>query len=76
MERSFLRLRRERVLRGWSQTDLTVWTRIPQSNLSLIERGLVPVHPEWRRRLAKVFTLPEDVLFAVDDEPAVAERVG
>lgn len=59
-----LRLKQERLRRGWSLTQLTVRTRIDSAALSKIERGVWPCGPEWRRRIAAAFGLPEEVLFA------------
>jgi transcriptional regulator with XRE-family HTH domain len=65
-----LRLRAERVRRGWSLTRVTMQTGIASADLSALERGLRPAHPGWRRRLAKAFKLPEAELFAeVPKEP-------
>ena len=62
-------LRAERRRRGWSLTHVTVLSGIATADLSLVERGLRPAHPGWRRRLAVAFRLPETVLF-----PAEAPR--
>lgn len=58
-----LALRRERLKRGWSLTQVTVLTGIDGSALSKIERRVWPCGPEWRRRIAAAFGLPEEVLF-------------
>jgi transcriptional regulator with XRE-family HTH domain len=68
---AFLRLRRERLARGWTQRDVQLRTQIVQPKLSLIERGLMPYcPPDWKRRLVRVFGLPEEVLLAEDPEAA------
>jgi transcriptional regulator with XRE-family HTH domain len=59
-----LRLRAERLRRGWSITRVTMLTGISAPDLSVVERGLRPAHPGWRRRLATAFKLPEAELFA------------
>lgn len=56
-------LRRERLRRGWSMVKVCGLTGISPSNLSLLERGLQPAYPGWRRRLAKAFDVPVEVLF-------------
>jgi transcriptional regulator with XRE-family HTH domain len=61
--RNHLRLRDERLRRGWSQLDVAVRTGLPPSTISVVERGLVHAHPGWRRRLARAFGLPEAALF-------------
>ena len=63
-----LRLRTERKRRGWSQTFVTALTLIAQSDLSLVERGLRPAPPLWRRRLSQAFGIPEKELFAPTEE--------
>lgn len=44
-------------------------TKIPLANLSLLERGLHPAHPAWRRRISEALDASEDILFPV--EPSV-----
>lgn len=61
-----LRLREERLRRGWSLTKLTVVTGINSSSLSQIERGKLTAFPAWRRRLAAAYGLPEEALFGTD----------
>ncbi|MDP1568954.1 MAG: helix-turn-helix transcriptional regulator [Vicinamibacterales bacterium] len=63
-----LKLRTERLRRGWSQTQVTLRTGITPADLSMIERGLRPAYPGWRRRLSEAFALPEDYLFAEDTD--------
>jgi transcriptional regulator with XRE-family HTH domain len=57
------RLREERLRRGWSLTRVTVATGIAAGDLSLLERGLRPAFPGWRRRLAAAFEMSEAELF-------------
>jgi transcriptional regulator with XRE-family HTH domain len=57
------RLREERRRRGWSLTRVTALTGISTCDVSLIERGLRPAYPGWRRRLAEAYGLPEAELF-------------
>lgn len=65
-----LKLRQERLRRGWSLVEVCVRTRIESTNISKIERGLLPAYPGWRQRLADAFDMPEDVLFekVTDDD--------
>ncbi len=59
-----LRLREERLKRGWSLARLCALTGgIDPAALSKIERGYWPAGPGWRRRIAEVFEMPESVLF-------------
>ena len=59
-----LKLREERQRRGWSLVDVTMKTGIASADVSLMERGLKPAYPGWRRRLSQAFGLPEAELFA------------
>jgi putative transcriptional regulator len=67
-----LRLRVERLRRGWSQTHVTVLTGISGPAVSALELGRVHPHPGWRRRLAEAFGMDEATLFeeVSDQEPA------
>jgi transcriptional regulator with XRE-family HTH domain len=67
-----LRLKAERLARGWSQTKVSGLTGIASPDLSAIERRVRPAFPSWRRRLAVAFKLPEEVLFAEIPEETVA----
>jgi transcriptional regulator with XRE-family HTH domain len=64
-----LKLKQERLKRGWSLTYLCTITGIAPPALSEIERGLRVVYSGWKRRIAQAFNMPEDTLFAeVDDD--------
>ena len=63
-----LTLREERWRRGWSLTRVTMLTGISPSDLSLIERGMLPAYPAWRQRLSTAFELPEEHLFSDSSE--------
>lgn len=56
-------LRAERRKRGWSLTYVSGLTGIAHADLSMLERGLRPAFPGWRRRLARAFGLPAEELF-------------
>jgi transcriptional regulator with XRE-family HTH domain len=58
-----MRLRDERVRRGWSQTRLSGLTGISQADISAIECGRQAPWPSWRRRIAEVMGIPEAELF-------------
>jgi transcriptional regulator with XRE-family HTH domain len=63
-----LPLRKHRKRRGWTLTHLTRITGIAANDLSMLERGLRPAFPGWRRRIVAAFGLTEDELFRVADE--------
>lgn len=63
-----LALRVERQRRGWSITEVTCRTGIAESQLSNIERQLIPAYPGWKKRIAEAFELPEAELFREVDE--------
>jgi transcriptional regulator with XRE-family HTH domain len=65
-----LQLRRARQRRGLSLTQLTAMTGIATTDLSLLERGLRPAFPGWRRRIAEALGMPEEYLFrSIEDPP-------
>lgn len=65
-----LQLRKERERRRWSLTYVTRKTGIAANDLSMLERELRPAFPRWRKRIARVFGLPEGRLFCpADDSP-------
>lgn len=68
-----LRLKAERLARGWSQTRVSMLTGIASPDISAVERGLRHAHAGWRRRLSAAFKLPEDVLFSQVDTEQVAK---
>jgi transcriptional regulator with XRE-family HTH domain len=67
-EAAVLQLRRERERRRWSLTYVTRRTGIAANDLSMLERELRPAFPRWRKRIARVFGLPEDRLFRPADD--------
>ncbi len=68
-----LRLKAERLRRGWSQTRVSMLTGIASPDVSAIERGMRYPHPGWRRRLAAAFKVPEEQLFAPIDDASHTE---
>jgi transcriptional regulator with XRE-family HTH domain len=65
-----LRLRSERLKRGWTQTRLSALTGIAASDLSVYENGHRRAGAGVRARLASVFGMAEADLFApVAPEP-------
>lgn len=74
-----LQLQVERLRRGWSQTKLSALTGgIAQSDLSAFENERRQAGAGQRQRIAAVFALPEEFLFASADceadEPAKVAR--
>ena len=70
---SEMRLREERLRRGWSQTRVAALSGIASPDVSALERGVKPVYPGWRRRLAEVFGMTEEELFG-PAAPAEGQR--
>jgi hypothetical protein len=60
------RVREMRLRRGWSLTHLTTLTAIATQDISALERGLRPLYPGWRRRLARAFGMSEAELFGAE----------
>ena len=67
-----LRLKAERIRRGWSQLDVAYRARIQPSELSRLERGLAIPYPGQAARLATVFEITAEQLLQVDYPEAVA----
>ena len=68
-----LKLRKARKEKGWSLTDVTVKTGIPEPTLSALEGGKLHPYPGYKRRLAKALGIPEGDLFQeVDDADKTA----
>jgi len=63
-----LRLRHERLRRGWSQFYTGTLANIEPSTVAQIERGHRFPYPGWRKRLAAAFDLPEEALFTPAEE--------
>jgi transcriptional regulator with XRE-family HTH domain len=67
-----LQLRRVRQEKNLTLRELETRTGIANGDLSLIERGLKPSWPGWRKRIALVLGVSEDVLFS-SVEPEISE---
>ena len=65
-----MRLKKVRQDRGWSLTDVTMKTGIPEPTLSALENGKLHPYPGYKRRLAKALAIPEADLFqeVADDD--------
>ena len=61
-----LRMKAERLRRGWSQLDVAFRARIQPSELSRLERGLATPYPGQAERLAQLFELsPQELVQSV-----------
>ena len=65
-----LRLKAERIRRGWTQTILAAKaTRLSASDVSRIENGRTQPYPGQLRRLARALKVPpDDLLTKVDGD--------
>jgi len=57
-----LKIRAERLRRGWRLLDLAYHANVPLSELSRIETGQAQPYPAYAQRLAKVLSLSVDEL--------------
>jgi transcriptional regulator with XRE-family HTH domain len=57
-----LRIKAERILRGWTQLELAFRARVPVSELSRIETGRSKPYPSHAARLAETLGLKESEL--------------
>lgn len=58
------RIREIRLAQGISGLTLASMTRIAQGDISKLERGLLFLHPGWRRRIAEALRVDEAALEA------------
>ncbi len=58
-----LRLKIERLKRGWRQEDLGFYARMAAADISRIERGWMRPYPSWAARLAQVLGIKAEELF-------------
>ena len=65
-----LRMKLERLRRGWNQTKLAYLARTSGPEISRIETGRARPYPKQLKRLAKVLRLSPDVLMQEIGEPA------
>jgi repressor LexA len=68
------RVRRLRMARGLSQTELAAQVAIPLPNLNRIERGRQSIYVERLADLAQVLETTADYLLGLTDEPAPPKR--
>ena len=57
-----LRIRRERLQRGWNQTQLAARANMSTTEVSRIETGRAIPHPNQVLRLARALKIPPDEL--------------
>jgi transcriptional regulator with XRE-family HTH domain len=67
-----LRMKAERIRRGWSQLELAFRARIQPSEISRVERGLAVPYPAQAKRLARALRMRADQLTEPVDPQAVA----
>jgi transcriptional regulator with XRE-family HTH domain len=53
-----LRIRFERLQRGWTQTDVAIRAHVMQQEVSLIEQGRLIPRPNQLERLGRAFGIP------------------
>lgn len=58
-----IRLRLTRIVSQLTQYDLARRSRVSQTRLSMLERGIVSPSPEERAAIARVFCADPDALF-------------
>ncbi len=69
--RNVLRVKYERLRRGWSQTVLSYYTNVTSADISRIETGRLRPYPTQLRKLATVLDVPpEDLLKSVSAKDA------
>lgn len=72
-----VKLKAERLKRGWRQEDLGFYARMSGADISRIERGWMKPYPGQAERLAKVLELdPEELLNEVEVEEAPCGKIG
>lgn len=63
MDNTVLRIKAERLNRGWTQTDLAYFARMSSAEVSRIESGRMVPYPGHALRLARVLDLqPSELL--------------
>jgi len=58
-----LRLKQERLKKGWTLLDVAYRTQIGPSVISEVERGRRQAYPVWEHRLVALFGIPAQDLF-------------
>ena len=60
-------LREARFFKGLNQWDISVKTGIPQSKLSLVERGYIDLREDEKRKIAKALSCKVTDIFAKNE---------
>lgn len=58
-----LRLRKERLKRGWSMVELARRAKISEATLSRLENSKTFPYPGWKKRLSRVLGVKQEELF-------------
>ena len=69
-----MNMREARFVRGYSQWQMSRILWIPQSRISLIERGLVDPRDDEKEKIAKLLGFDENVLFPEYGDPTLPIR--
>lgn len=64
-----LRIKAERLRRGWTQTELGYHARLASADVSRIESGRLVPYPAQAARLARVLGMNENELLERTSEP-------
>ena len=68
-------VREVRKRKNMSALELARRAVMASSSLSLIERGLIPAYPGWRKRIAQALNVSERELFPEVQENGRVERI-
>jgi len=68
-------VREVRKKKNMSALELARRAVMASSSLSLIERGLIPAYPGWRKRIAQALNVSERELFPEVQENGRVERI-
>jgi len=68
-------VREVRKKQNMSALELARRAVMPPSSLSLVERGLLPAYPGWRKRIAQALGVSEDELFPEVQEDGRVKRI-
>lgn len=59
-----LRLTQERIKRGWTKAQLAGKAGIHPTDLGKMENGTLRAYPGWKKKLARIFKMDAEELFA------------
>ena len=73
MDNKILRVKAERLNRGWTQTELAYFARMSSADVSRIESGRMVPYPSHARRLARALSLkPSQLMETVKPREEIA----